>query len=274
MDYIKPEIMHIFPIRYQSYSKNYFYGTGLYSNALDITVLGIITTYADAYGTIILPTGDTLNNVIRVHYNKEFIEEIEPHLQTKKKAIIFSKDNIDKRLTSDTSVVKLGIHRWFADGYRYPVFESIQSITYHDGKPRNHLNTAFYYAPVEQYYGLRNDSENTEKRERIRLKEEDRKSINNRKNSKQENPLNEKIDIKIDFHKESNNLTVNIDLKERSSIEFILFDTQGRQRTSIIKPEIGEGNYSEIIPLYKFQDKEYILRIIINNKIYAEKLIK
>lgn len=74
-----PELILIFPFTFQKKIENYFYGTGEYCRRLNITAQGKTLTQADAYGMIILPNGDTLKHVLRVHTLKKIAERMIPY---------------------------------------------------------------------------------------------------------------------------------------------------------------------------------------------------
>ena len=74
------------------------------------------------------------------------------------------------------------IWRWYASGYRYPIFETIKSTTYKVGTPYEHFTTSFAYMPSEQYYDLPHDAENQRQRE-IKQQEKDWKKERDNKDT-------------------------------------------------------------------------------------------
>ena len=72
-----------------------FETTGLYSKELPLKSLGDIRIESDAKGQIILPSGDTLYNVLRM------------------KTIQNIRDTSSMNMTQTS-------YNWFAEGYRYP----------------------------------------------------------------------------------------------------------------------------------------------------------
>lgn len=79
---------------------------------------------------------------------------------------INSKDSIEWHLEHDSTHLELDIWRWFVEGYRYPVFESINSVTCNLDKRLSHFAVSFYYPIDEQYYDLDYDSKNQERRDK------------------------------------------------------------------------------------------------------------
>ncbi|WP_242034379.1 hypothetical protein [Dysgonomonas sp. BGC7] len=125
-----------FPLNYgQTVSSNYD-SKGLYSGTIKIQTTGTVTTSADAYGKLILPSGDSLSPVLRV----KTIQTIEDH-----------KDN------TNANIKALETCRWYSKGYRYPVFETVRNINVADSTVI--FSTAFFYPPQEHLY-LDTDPEN------------------------------------------------------------------------------------------------------------------
>ena len=74
------------------------------------------------------------------------------------------------------------IWRWYASGYRYPIFETIKSTTYKVETPYEHFTTSFAYMTSEQYYDLPHDAENQRQRE-IKQQEKDWKKERDNKDT-------------------------------------------------------------------------------------------
>ena len=68
-------------------------------------------------------------------------------------------------MANDSDCLEISTWRWYADGYRYPVFETIKSMAYRSGKCYEHFTTSFYYPPYGQSYDLNDDLENQLRRE-------------------------------------------------------------------------------------------------------------
>ena len=120
MTYAPPVCLAVFPSGYGDGWSDNFRGTGLYSERMSIETEGTASVEIDGAGSLVLTEGDTLRNVLRLHYLKS--------------ASVWMHE------PSDTSVVEPSARRqeieehymWIARGYRYPVVETI-STTYYDG---------------------------------------------------------------------------------------------------------------------------------------------
>jgi len=158
----RPELLMKFPVKYGDSTFCCYNGNGRYCDRLKIGAMGTVTGKADAYGMMILPDGDTLKNVIRVHTVKTIAENTGPlfyHDLADPVKTYVTDDSINYRLANDTVLLGVETYRWYVKGYRYPVFETVKSITDRHGEERTFFDTAFYYPPQEHYY-LENDPEN------------------------------------------------------------------------------------------------------------------
>ena len=272
----KPELLLTFPFSYQKRIEGYFYGTGNYCRRLDLTSQGKTVTWGDAYGMIILPNGDTLQHVLRVRSLKKIAEKMIPFVQ--KDSIIQPVVNIDSinyHLNNDSVYMQVETYRWYADGYRYPVFETVESITFKNQTPFKHFNTAFFYSPDKHSY-LNDDPDNLAKLDEI--EKENKKSKNSsggsNSNSSGNNPNKELISYNIHIDKESNRISIEYDLTQQADVTISLYDMQGRLLVNYPKTNHPEGFYQEAIALDGFQLGEYLLRIVVNDKVYGEKIAK
>lgn len=102
MEYLKPELKLRFPFGYGDNLRSNFEGTGQYSHRLDLKVKGYTRVEADAEGELLLPDFETVKRALRVH-------TLRYYTQTGR----------------DSIVMQLDTYAWYADGVRYPVFESI-----------------------------------------------------------------------------------------------------------------------------------------------------
>ena len=76
LQYTQPVLQLLFPAEYgQAEIVMGYNAKGLYSSTVPITSRGDITIGVDAFGKMILPTGDTLNPVVRIKHIKTFTDE-------------------------------------------------------------------------------------------------------------------------------------------------------------------------------------------------------
>ena len=205
MENEQPELLLRFPVNYGDSTFCYYHGNGEYSSRLKISAMGTLSTKADAFGMMILPNGDTLKNVIRVHAVKRIAGETKPlHVpflwgreeNEKIEAAALTPDSIEYRLANDTVLLELETYRWYVKGYRYPIFETIKNMTGKHGREREFFNTAFFYPPQDHYY-LEDD-------------EDSQAILAEQKQDKKHNPLE---DVKYNvFPNPVNSTTLNVEI--------------------------------------------------------------
>jgi hypothetical protein len=271
----RAELLLTFPFSYQKRIEGYYYGTGNYCRRLDLTAQGKTVTWGDAYGMIILPNGDTLQHVLRVRSLKKIAEKMVPYVQ-KDSVIepIVNIDSINYHLNNDSVYMQVETYRWYADGYRYPIFETVESITYKNQKPLKHFNTTFFYSPDKHSY-LNNDPKNLARLDEIEKEDKGSKGASGGNgNSSGNNPNKELINYNVYIEKGSNKISIEYNLNQQSDVTISLYDMQGRLLTNYPKTNHPEGFYQEAIALDGFQLGEYLLRIVANDRVYGEKIIK
>lgn len=163
LQHVQPELLLKFPVNYGDTVKTHYYAHGKYSNRLEMDVLGTIETGADAYGTMVLPGNDTLQQVLRTHTVKQMVEDIRPindsYYDKLKSPPVISPDSIDQRLESDSVLFVVETFRWYEKGCRYPVFETVRSWEQrrtdsesdsNSESESEFLSTAFFYPPQAQ----------------------------------------------------------------------------------------------------------------------------
>ncbi|MDR2927357.1 MAG: T9SS type A sorting domain-containing protein [Cytophagaceae bacterium] len=130
-----------FPFGYENKAEKEYRSQGLYSSKEPLITEGNIGIEADAYGKMVLPSGDTLAHVLRIR-----------SLQTVADADTSRRDSLRLKMETET-------FRWYAKGYRYPVFETIRTFDVSDTSATEIFATAFFYPPQEHLY-LEKDSAN------------------------------------------------------------------------------------------------------------------
>lgn len=281
IEYTQFETLLVFPFPYGRSITSYFGGKGCYCKRLYIDIYGKSVVTADAFGMMILPNGDTLQHVLRIHTSKLILEQIHPQsnhttlpIGTAKIPTCYS-DSINKYLANDSTYLQIDKWDWYAEGYRYPIFESINSTICKSNKKYPYPSISFYYPPYEQYYGLHADSENQSTRDNTdRYRQEklfinDINPIENKNNHRYQDDF---IHYICSFNNQE--ILLNYTINSNADITFCLYDFQGRQLSIIEKTVQNKGNYQKRISLCTFPKGEYLLRIAINNKVYGEKISK
>lgn len=280
INYRVPESLLVFPFPYGRSFTTFFGGKGKYCNRLGIDICGKSTVTADAKGRMILPGGDTLRHVLRVHTYKLIFEQMNPALLfTTVYSDTFTspacyRDSVNQYLAGDSSYYQIDTYRWYAEGYRYPVFESIHSAICKSGSKSTHFTTSYYYPPEEQYYDLDGDPENQLKRDRQEAADpsETFKAADSGKWSG--SYAYEDEFVGYTFHSNEREVSLNYTLKISSDVTVGLYDILGRQMSAAKKTFQSEGSYQKQFSLAGLPAGEYLLQITIGDKIYGEKILK
>ena len=143
MEYQVPELRLKFPFSYRDTLFSYFEGSGEYSRRLKLSVKGYTRVEADAEGELLLPDFESVKNTLRVR-------TLRYYTQTGK----------------DSTEMILDTYSWYAEGIRYPVFESIKTNIIKRKKNSNGsesvrdttiFTTSFYYSPLSQTSQVQTD---------------------------------------------------------------------------------------------------------------------
>ena len=117
---------------------------------------GVSRIVVDGYGSLILPDGDTIRNVIRVcniHDARIELKEIGDTMP-----INLSDTTLTRRVQTR--------HRWWALGYRYPIVETVEDVYFNADEETSSAWQGWITLPSEQEYSIRGDVANEELRNR------------------------------------------------------------------------------------------------------------
>lgn len=269
---IHPELLAVYPIQLGSHFESYFGYTGEYQHAYGMELLGKTTVSVDATGTLII-AGDTIPDVLRIHTERRFVQD----LNLSNESVMaedstlwlrrFTPDSISYRINTDTLVTQTDTYSWYASGYRYPIVETVENTLIRHSVPIPHFQTAFYYPPVDQYYTLNEDTENRQKREETLTQRQSGKNRSRNGSFSLEDAMG-----KCKFYQESNNLVVEYMLNTSCEVEMALYTVQGELLAIYPKKALRPGQYRESIAIDSLLSERYVLRLIVNGKVYGEKI--
>lgn len=272
MKYVRPELLLKYPVHYGDSIRAYYQGLGKYCTDLSLEVMGITDVIADAYGLMVLPCGDTLQHVLRVRSFKRMAEGSDilnlRYFEQSLLSPLLSTDSIDSRLFNDSVILEIETFRWYALGYRYPIFETVRGVTVKSGKSKDFFALSFIYTPEEHAY-LSDDAVN------LALLSAEEKEFENKNNEENVNPYNKDI-LKYNVYWESSGSKVRFEyqLSENAEVEVFLYDIQGRTLAVYPKRSHTNGFYNHNFDFSAMDTGQYLLLIIVNGKKYTEKIIK
>lgn len=236
MKYSAAELKMRYPFRYGDLLNSEFSGHGEYCHSFPIHVSGKTIIEADATGTLRAPLGLTFKNVLRVKSLREYYQT--------------ALDSVRMILES---------YSWYAPGKRYPVFETVKTITQKSGKRETeHKLASFFYSPPELASQLSDTS--------CWKQSDSMYDING-----PDGILN---NIRIIPNPVLSNLTCEYDLTSDAIITIKLFDNNGITRFSSDRIQKGTGHHAELIEMEHLAPGIYIINMIVNDMAKFMKVIK
>ncbi len=276
MNYEKPELLLHFPVAYGDSISSYYFGKGKYCEMLDMQTCGTSKSVADAYGMLILPNGDTLRHVIRVHTVKLISERMYPIDVQDTLQYHYSNPgglslaDIQYFLNNDSIVLKKDIFRWYAAGYRYPIFETVTTGKLSDNGKTPYFSTAFFYPPADHAY-LAHDEENRKIQEQLDIVEQD-----NREQEKEKNPLLDELSFRYNFYPNPVHTTLFFDyfISKDAMVSYELYSLSGILALRTNPENVQSGAHEFQIDMSQYSAGTYILRMLVDKQVYSEKIIK
>ena len=246
-----------FPTIYGDSCGGLFHGTGLYCDRQQMRAFGSWFLTADAEGSLILPSGDTLTHVLRIHLQKKISSRFYPTDSIRLALEPFDTDSILFNQATDTAIIVTDNYRWYAQGYRYPVLEC--QLAYPESNPDNKATLAFYCSPDNQEEYLA-DEENDGIREWLHSLQGD-KSENN--------PIDKSFKYNFSQDADSKRISISYTADEPVCLKVILTSTTGILYNSLSQ----DGNTSGYFDLnYNgLPSGQYVVYIKTGKEIYTEK---
>ncbi len=104
--------------------------------------------------------------------------------------------------------------------------------------------------------------------------EEEKERNKNREGDDSNLPEGGVMNYNVFMNQQSSRLMVEYHLSNAADISVILFDMQGRMLEQYPKERKEEEYYTLEIPMEGYQRGEYLLRITVDEQVYAEKITK
>lgn len=227
-----------FPFMYGDTLSSSFQGTGLYCDHNAIAVSGNIFVEADGTGTLLLTDKDTLQNVLRVHTLTASSVALE------KDSII--RDSTERLMKIDEA------YRWYARGYRYPVFELL-SEAYYEG---SHFiyNHGVAFRTLPDNLSMLHDQVNNN----ILLADSMKAACSDI--------------IKYNVKIYGSHVTINYSLSSNANLTLLVSDATGIVYKRMSESNLA-GSYFITFDLSGLKRGEYILYMNVNGKIYSETIL-
>ncbi|RHO55662.1 T9SS C-terminal target domain-containing protein [Tannerella sp. AM09-19] len=258
--YTEPLMECVFPLNYNDEFLSPYLLEGVYSNSSKILSSGNIKIKADAYGKIILPEGDTISPVLRVKTTQTICRSMRSSIY---------KDSI--RPNVQDKVIET--YKWYAKGYRYPVFETVHNII----NDTLFFGTSFLFPPRQHTYTDIKDITHSDSLNRSWDIDKKNKSKNKDSETYQDGIGRDMSERNYEVFPNPTDSYLNIKyaITKPSRINISLYTEDGRLALKIEKDLSASGSYSEIIDFRDFIKGNYLLQITENKRIiFSKKVIK
>ena len=258
--YTEPLMECVFPLNYNDEFLSPYLLEGVYSNSSKILSSGNIKIKADAYGKIILPEGDTISPVLRVKTTQTICRSMRSSIY---------KDSI--RPNVQDKVIET--YKWYAKGYRYPVFETVHNII----NDTLFFGTSFLFPPRQHTYTDIKDITRSDSLNRSWDIDKKNKSKNKDSETYQDGIGRDMSERNYEVFPNPTDSYLNIKyaITKPSRINISLYTEDGRLALKIEKDLSASGSYSEIIDFRDFIKGNYLLQITENKRIiFSKKVIK
>lgn len=256
ISYDMPETWLKFPMQKGDSISGYFNGTGKYCDHLFIRHFGTYMTSADAVGKLVLPEGDTLRNVIRLH-TERYVGTIVTPIDTIKTDIpVFTVDSIVTHLIPDTAKIREDVYRWYAAGYRYPILEAT-TLSYGNTT----LSQEIYYFAPEMQEQLALDEEN----KRIRKQTEEQQDTWNQGGNGSKTPQSPISISDVAVHGQTARVT--FDLTEDADIKGLVCTISGMVLRQQSQHFGANTNCQMVLDCSGLRKGEYVLYLNANGRV-------
>lgn len=262
--YELPELDLHFPISYGDFHIGYFSAKGDDRYGDFVRIFGKYKYEVPSIGTLVTMEGDTLRNTLLVHN----VRLVSSKFERKESLLLqyggldsipdLSKDMLERMVSKDTTMLQNDIYRWYAPGYRYPIFrqEKISSLN------GTVLYSAAYYCPIDSQDAL-DDEENMKIR-----KNKSRCSDDNQK----KNELLKNGDFNFEIESSRYSLTLNFDLTDVANVSYGIYTTEGMV---LFYKKIGsllQGQHSVSINISSISLHDRVLTLFVNDIPYSKKI--
>lgn len=269
VEYDQPELLLHLPLTYGERQETLFHGTACYCERLFLRLFGTTSVEVDATGSMLLPSGDTLRHVSRVHIQKLKAEQQYPQLTTGQElkayvdSLIFTGDSIRLRMHDGRQLMQTDTYRWYAAGYRYPILESVA----YGPQGAEPLQTVTLYCPPEEQRSLY-DEQNEQLRQL--LAEADRHAAGGSNDGDGGNAPSSMSRYAVGVN--GGTVTINYDLTQPATISALVCNTQGMLFLQQSQTSPAGTGYQLTLNCSALRSGEYVVYMNVNGQVTSRKI--
>ena len=257
-----------------SMATGYFNGYAIYSESVYSRIYGTYECQVDGLGTMLLPSGDTITGVTRVHIQKHtgqrYVKDVEDAMAIRllvDSICIYTPDSILQRLAVDSNIVETNIYRWYGQKYRYPIYETFES---HVKGNNVGFKTAYYCSPQSQQSLSSNDNEEL----KASSDREKTRAIFKNRQSAAKHMLSDGtfIDYSVSVTPD-NKVNIGVYCSSEANVNCSIHTIDGIMVCQQSFNGPSKKTYNICLPLSSHSHGIYILNISVNGQQFSEKFI-
>ncbi|GHU89915.1 hypothetical protein FACS1894155_07580 [Bacteroidia bacterium] len=267
----KPGDILIFPLKYGDERTGWFYGKGKYCDRLELDVSGLTYIQVDGYGRLVLPENDTICDVLRVYSSKITRTDFRPLTPgfdiNAPRETALSYEDILTSLEQDTAYYVTETYRWYAEGSRYPVLETVSSRQVINDKTVNPVENTYVFHPLDQKE-LPEDKAN-----QAILEDKAAKQPSLRATGNEKIVVNGGFTIGIYPNPVVNDLQISLHLSQEEPVAVSLYNLQGQ--LLLRKDFTGKtGDAVHTMDMSRYARGSYILKVQAGDKSERKVIVK
>lgn len=262
VEYDSPILLLHTPLLYGNHYEGLFHGTYTYCERVFARIIGSWYVHVDGTGMMLLPDGDTLRHVSRVHLREKTALKHYPQITTAKElrayvdSLPFTSDSI-RMIMMQVPQTEKNIYRWYAEGYRYPVLETISTSIQGSG-----ISTIAYYCPPEEQLAL-DDEENQKVREQLAAIDSKNAGSNDNEQGSNKPSAMSRYDIAVS----GQTITIDYDLTEGATVKGLVCNIQGMVFRQQSQTHGAGEHYQMQLDCTGLRRGEYVLHLNVNGQV-------
>lgn len=260
VEYDCPVLLLKTPLVYGSRHEGLFHGTYAYCERMFARIFGEYQVSVDGTGVMLLPSGDTLRHVSRVHLRESSSLRHYPELSTAKQlrayadSLPFNNDSVRMAMAL-TPAVERNTYRWYAAGYRYPVLEVVET-----GQQGGGSTSVAYYCPPEEQLALY-DEENEKVREQLAAI--DNQNTGNAGQGDSQPSAMSRYDVSVN----GQTITIDYDLTEGATVKGLVCNVMGMVFRQQSQTHGAGEHYQMQLDCTGLRRGEYVLYLNVNGQV-------
>jgi len=256
VNYLLVDTLLTYPFSYGDSISSLLYGEGIYSDNLYMAVYGKTYRKADAAGKLLVPEKDTLHHVLRIHEHALLSQALSHsnHILKSGNVSVSYADSILLHLDNDSLKWCIDTYSWYVEGYRYPVFRTIETNILRHGIVLSTIRKSYIYS-LDCMDGLY-DEHNLQRRTTQEYETLSLQGVDGIK----DNP-----DISYTFSDDGRRVSFNVVSNPGTHISLQLTTIQGIILHRI-PDAVSDGIYSVTLPLPDAAVNTYLVTLFIEGK--------